>query len=308
MRRRWFVLALTFWMPALLVSLASVPLTGCGGGGTGSPGPERTATVIGIVRDSLLEDRGLGGATIEIGGVSATTTTVEQATADREVGSFRLERVLVGSNTAKVTLPGGEVQNIAFFPSIGPGTNADVEIIVNIGQVYGKVVDPAGAAVEGASVYLTADGPSDSVVTNSQGFFLIQNVLPGTVEITAVNGTQSVVKSGVVVNKGVVDVGTLTLVEDPNPNPQGPPRTLFGKVLLGPDNTPGVATVLVLLRNGVQFETQTANTEGVFQFYVPVGTYTLQTLRDGFAAQEATITIVDANKPIEQNFTIQPNP
>ncbi|MGC4046626.1 MAG: carboxypeptidase-like regulatory domain-containing protein [Armatimonas sp.] len=298
MRRRWFLLVLGL----------SVLLSGCGGGGGGGGTNDRFATVIGIVRDSLLEDKGLSGATIEIGGSSGTTTTLDQATADREVGSFQLNNVLVGSNVAKVTLPGGEVQNIAFFPSIGPGTNADVEIIVNIGQVTGKVVDSTGAAVRDASVYLTADGPSDSVTTNADGFFLIQNVLPGTVELTAVNGTQSLVKTGVVVNKGVTDVGTLTLVEDPNPNPQGPPRTIFGKVTLGPDNTAGSNTVLVLLRNGAQFETQTTNSDGLFQFYVPVGTYTLRTLRDGFVAQEATVTIVDANKPIEQNFTIQPTP
>jgi hypothetical protein len=144
------------------------------------------------------------------------------------------------------------------------------------------------------------------VDTRADGTFLIQNILPGNVEVTAVNGTQSKVQ-GVAVGKGVTNMGDITLVEDPNPNPVGQPRTLFGKVALAPDNRTGSGTLLVLLRNGVQFETQTANSEGNYQFYVPVGSYTLQTVRDGFQVSSAPIALVDANKPIEQNFTLQPN-
>ncbi len=278
---------------------------GCGGGNKTDSGAQRYARVVGIVRDSLLEDKGLGGARIEIGGIVGTTTTLEQASATREVGTFELATVLVGSNLAKVTLPGGEVQTVAFFPAIGPGTNADVEIIVNIGQVTGRILGTDGKPVRGASVYLTADGPTDSVDSLADGSFLIQNVLPGAAEITAVNGTQSAVVP-VTVGKGVTNAGDIALKEDPNPSPQGQPRTLFGKITLAPDSAKGSGTILVLQRDGVQYETQTANNEGNYQFYVPAGTYFLQAIRDGYVTGETPIVIADANRPVQADFTLQP--
>ena len=117
---------------------------GCGGGSDKTDsGATRFATVLGIVKDSLLGDRGVSGATIDLGGVSIGTTTTDQAAASGgtlEVGQFTLRNVPVGTDTAKVTLPSGEVQNIAFYPPIGAGTNADVEIVVNIGQVRGTIL------------------------------------------------------------------------------------------------------------------------------------------------------------------------
>jgi hypothetical protein len=293
-------------MKARLFLLALLALlTGCGGGGGTDAGAQRYGTVLGVVRDSLQSDQGVSGATIQIGAISGTTTTLDQAGPEREVGSYALKTVAVGSNTAKVTLPSGEVQTVAFYPPIGPGTNADVDIIVNIGQVRGRILGPDGKPVRDAAVYLTADGPTDSVVSLADGSFLIQNVLPGAAEVTAVNGTQSAVKP-VTVGKGVTDIGDLTLADDPNPNPLGAPRTLFGKVTLSPGGEAGAGTVLILLRNGIQYETQVANAEGEYQFYVPAGTYALKALREAYLDGDASITIADANRPVRQDFSLQP--
>ena len=296
-----------FFAPVLaLLFLAA----GCGGGGGGrtDSGATRFATVLGVVKDSLLGDRGVSGATIDLGGVSIGTTTTDQAAASGgtlEVGQFTLRNVPVGTDTAKVTLLGGEVQNIAFYPPIGAGTNADVEIVVNIGQVRGKILGSDGKALRDASVFLTADGPTDSVSSLADGSFLIQNVQSGTVELTAIFGTQSATKT-FAVGKGVTDVGSITLVADSNPNPPGSPRTLFGTITLAPGGEKVAGTTLILFRNGIQYESTTTSATGTYQFYVPIGTYTLRTLRDAFLDQEVSVTIVDANKPVQTDLTLQP--
>lgn len=294
-----------FFAPVLALLLFAA---GCGGGGGGGGSNTRLGTVLGTVKDSLLGDRGVSGATIDLGGVSVVTTTTDQAAASGgtlEVGQFTLRNVPVGTDTAKVTLPGGEVQNIAFYPSIGAGTNADVEIVVNIGQVRGKILGSDGKPLRDASVFLTADGPTDSVASLADGSFLIQNVQSGTVELTAVFGTQSATKT-FTVGKGVTDVGSITLVADTNPDPPGSPRTLFGTITLAPGGEKVAGTTLVLFRNGVQYETTTTGANGVYQFYVPIGTYTLRALRDTFLDQEVGVTIADANKPVQTDMTLQP--
>ena len=295
-----------FLAPALALLFL---VAGCGGGGGKTDsGATRFATVLGIVKDSLLGDRGVSGATINLGGVSGNTATTDQAAASGgalEVGQFSLKFVPVGTNTAKVTLPGGEVQNIAFYPPIGAGTNADVEIVVNIGQVRGTILGSDGKPLRDASIFLTADGPTDSVSSLADGSFLIQNVLPGTVELTAVFGTQSATKT-LTVGKGVTDVGSITLVNDTNTAPPGSPRTLFGTITLAPGGEKVAGTTLVLFRNGIQYETATTGASGVYQFYVPIGTYTLRALRDTFLDQEVAVTVADANKPVQTDMTLQP--
>ena len=299
-RRRFF---------APLAALFLFVVGGCGGGGGGTDtGATNFATVFGSVNDSLLGDRGVSGATIELGNVSDTTVTTDQAAASggtQTVGQFSLRNVPVGTSTAKVTLPGGEIQNVAFYPPIGKGTNADVTIVVNIGQVRGKILGSDGKPVADASVYLTADGPTDAVFSLADGSFLIQNVASGTVELTAIFGTQSATKT-LTVGKGVTDVGNITLANDANPNPPGSPRTIFGNVTLAPGGEKAAGTQLVLFRNGIQFDATLADANGYYQFYVPIGNYTVRTIRDAFLDQDAGVALVDANKPIQTDFVLQP--
>ena len=281
---------------------------GCGGGGKTDPGATKFATVLGIVKDSLLGDRGVSGATIALGAASGATTTTDQAAASGgtlEVGQFTLKNVPVGTSAAKVTLPGGEVQTVAFYPPIGAGTNADIEIIVNIGQVRGTILGADGKPVRDASIFLTADGPTDSVSSLADGSFLIQNVQPGSAELAAIFGTKSATRA-LTVGKGVTDVGSITLLDDPNPDPPGSPKTLFGTVALAPGGEKAAGTVLILFRNGVQYETATTGANGVYKFYVPIGAYTLRATRDSYLDQETSVAIVDANKPVQTDFTLQP--
>jgi hypothetical protein len=279
-----------FWMGFLALGLL---LGGCGGSGPGSGGTN--TTVLGTVYDSATGDLEVQGAIVAIGGVTGTTTTVDQASATRPVGSFALSGVPTGATTALVTAPGQAPQTIAFQPAIGPGTNAGLSLYLNIGQLRGRVLGPDGRPAAGAFVYVQAETAVDPRQTALDGSFLIENVPIGSATITAILGPAAGSKT-VTVGKGLLEAGDLTLVDDPNPNPVGLPRTIFGKVTIAATGEPAGNVDVLLSVGGVQVEQVKTSTAGDYAFYVPVGTYGIRATVPGGAYQDATATI-DVTNP-----------
>lgn len=279
-------------LPVLCAAVAL--LCGCGGGGGGG-GAKTVAT--GIVRNSAAGDIEVGGATVVIGGVSDVTATVDNASATRPVGTFRIENPTVGAKTAVVTLPGQAPQTIGFRPAIAAGTNADITLYVNIGQVAGRVLGTDGKPVAGAFVVVNTALGSATATTSADGTFLLENIVEGDAEVTASQGPANVSRT-VVVGKGLLDVGDLTLVEDDNPNPPGSADTIVGKVTnaTGGAAIPGAS--VILRRNGVQVETTTTDAEGKFGFLRPVGTYSIQVIAAGFVDGDSGVfSLTSANTP-----------
>jgi hypothetical protein len=110
----------------------------------------------------------------------------------------------------------------------------------------------------------------------------------------------------VTVGNGENNIGDITLVDDPNPNPPGLPNTIVGTITVtGIGNVSG--TNVILERNGVQIESTTTNNEGKYGFYVPVGTYTVRAIRNAFQeAVSAPFTLNDPSQPVTTNLTMQP--
>ena len=280
----------------ILIGLLVFPLLlagGCGGGGGGGGGSDTTVT--GRVLDSRNRDLPVADARVEIGGASTTTE------AD---GAFTLRGARVGSNTAIVTAPGAEPQTIAIPTPIEAGSNGPFELIINIGQLRGRVLTAQGQPANGALVTVITTG--DNVTTGTDGVFQIDHLPPGTTtEVTAVLGTASVTKP-VTIGNGVTEIGDLTLVDDPNPNPPGLPRTIEGTVRNGP-NGPVMPNVSIeLLQNGAPRESTTTDAAGNYTFYVPVGTYVVRASLAGFNTVEVPVTVTNPAQPLRQDFALQP--
>jgi hypothetical protein len=282
-------------------------LAGCGGGGGGGGGSVSN-TVRGIVKNSLDSDKGAAGVPVTIGGVTATTRTRDNADANHPVGFFEMQNVTVGVRTATIKLSDTVTQTVAFTKPVTSGVNTDLELFVNIGQVYGQVLLPDNkTGASGAFVTISATG--DTVQADSNGFFLLTEIptsdsAPITTDVLAVKATASGSKS-VSVHFGLNDIGTLTLRDDGNVNPPGAPYTLTGTITV-----PGVGavanTTVVLFRNGVQTENGVTNAQGKYYFYVPVGTYSIRAIRSGYKdTQSPDFNLTDPSNPVTTNMTLE---
>lgn len=282
------------WTLALLFTLVLV--AGCGGGGGGG-GAKVSTTFSGQVLDSAKGDAGVGGATVTIGGVTTQTTSTAAATATVPVGSFTIQNAAVGANSATITVPGQPAQTVVFAPALAAGANPAQQLFINIGQITGKVVLPTGAPAVNAFISIDING--DNVLTQPDGSFLIANVPVGTTNLSAVLGTASL-SQAVTIGNGVTALGTLKLVNNPNPNPPGPPSTITGRVLLGGTGGGAVAgTNVFLLLNGNQIEVTTSDNAGGYSFYVPVGAYTLKFARNSYVSGSQDVAVSNPSVPVQ---------
>lgn len=300
---------------ALCASLAVAVLTGCGGGGKPGPGTP-SSTVSGIVRDSAQGDVQVENATVVIGGVSGTTVRRDNVTTGNDVGTFRLVNVPEGVNTAVITFLNTRViddtttppktetftdtQTVAFTPPTIRGGNGPYEFFVNIGQVSGRVLLPDGKPVAGAFVSIAPDGFITE--TDAAGNFFVENIFPGTIEISGVIGTNSATKS-LTIGSGITATGDLTLVSDPNPFPPGFPATILGKVTAN-NGASGAGATVILSRSGGQIEQVVAGATGDFSFYVPVGDYSVRVLKDGFVDGTASGAVTNPNTPLRLDVAV----
>jgi len=303
-------LSLAVWFLFVGALVFSLTLAGCGGGGGGGSDTTTTTTgtgggggiVTGRVLDSADGDAPVGGATVRIGTVSGVTTRVDQASADNVTGSFRLQNVPVGATEAVVTVA-GNTQTIAFSPPIANGANGPIELIINIGQIRGRILDTDGRPAANAFVSILSTG--DNVQTAADGMFRVDNIPLGATEVSAVKGTSSATKPVTVV-RGVTEAGDLRLVADTNPNPPPVPYTIVGAVRLSdsPAASAGAGTAVALLRNGVQIEQTQADAGGEYRFYVPVGTYAVRGVRNGYQDAQVPAVVTNPNTPLRADLTL----
>lgn len=282
--------------------LLGLLLAGCGGGG----GTGAQSQVTGTVIDSAQNDAPVSGATVNMGGATATTGSD---------GSFTIRNAPLGTGVATVTAPGQAPQKIGFLPKIAPGSDNAVTLTLNIGQIGGRVLYK-GQPLAGVSVLEETTGTPTA--TDSDGTFLLEDIpmtaagSPDTVIF--VKGTASATQTVNVV-AGLNDLGDVTITDstDGSTPPGIPPPTIKGTVKLSdqPSSaTAGAGTTLILLRNGVQADTTTADANGNYSFYAPVANnYSVQAIRSAYQTQTSSVfNVVDSRKQVEVDLTLQPNP
>ncbi|MBC7806755.1 MAG: carboxypeptidase regulatory-like domain-containing protein, partial [Akkermansiaceae bacterium] len=244
------------------------------------------------------------------------TVTRDTVSPGNDVGTFRLENVPVGTTVATITFLNSrqvgdteeretftDTQTVTLFPPIAQGSNAGLELFVNIGQVSGRVLLPDGTPAIGANVFVAPSGLE--AVTDAEGRFLIENVPAEPIEITGVLGTAAVTNT-VTIGNGANNIADLRLVEDPNPNPPGLPPTISGVVRLETATGARAAgATIILLRDGSQIEQTAANAQGEFSFFVPAGNYSVQVLFDGYIDGSRDFVVNTPNQPRDASVILQ---
>ena len=272
----------------------------CGGGGGGS-GTVKTVTVSGSVLliDTLKPTT--PPSTVAISSKSVLT--------DATAGSFGIT-VPSGPTSATVTyVPStGTAQVFNYtFPAVTVDTDlGDLYVGPNTVTVSGRLVDSATAA---AIVGGTVTFAGRSAVSASDGSFVLPSVafpltnlsgflsLPGSGSASGYFNQSFQANSTVVAN--VISVGDVAMVPSGADTPPGLPADAIVSV------TPATSGTTVTVLNGSSsLTTATTDASGHVQFWLPVGTYTLQATQ-GAKSGSGTLTITQTNQQSTSTLTLR---
>jgi hypothetical protein len=134
-------------------------------------------------------NRGLGGATVKVGGAvtsSGGTPTASTLTTGSP-GSFAINHLAVpGAYTLAVTLPGYSVASVPVVLTANKAApNVVVHLTARLGNISGVVRGPDGRAFAGATVTATNGQKALTATSNSSdGGYLIANLDPGSYSVT----------------------------------------------------------------------------------------------------------------------------
>ncbi len=279
---------------AFFFALLLILLTGCGGGGGGTSGG--TSGRVNILGRVLW---------IESGGATSPATTVEagtdKSTTDPVDGFFQFD-VNSGTSSLKLTYaPSGGgliVRTFTFNPVTQFTDVGDLYIGPSVVTISGRAVDSqSGSPISGGLV--TIGGRQ--AFTQSNGTFNVTNVAFSASNTTVFLGLDGVVSASNYFARhfnppslpvaGIVQVGDVALTPFGSVDPPPPPYNLQGNILPSVD-APG-STVQIKIGASI-LRTVIVDTDGKFQFWLPVGSYTL-TASNGSKFAQKSVTITNQN-------------
>jgi len=147
-----------------------------------------TGTVSGRLTDAL--GKGLGGATVTVGGTTAPVSTTTLT--DGEVGTYAVSGLPTpGTYTLTFALPGYAPQTVPVnLTDANPKAQANAVLMPGVGSIAGRVVDDGGQPIIGANVAVTDGKTVLKTVTvgasggTPAGGYEVDQLPPGTYTVT----------------------------------------------------------------------------------------------------------------------------
>ena len=238
------------------------------GGLAGQPG-----TITGRVR-SAVDCHNISGATVSGGGVTTTTDSL---------GLYKL--TLPATNGVKISVKASGLlgQSGTFDVPAGFSTQGEFFLAPG-GQLNGKVLDSAGAAISGATVTLKGGYAftTKTLTTDSTGAFKSGWISTGSYTVTGTANSTTATASATVIT-GVTTNTTLKLGSGAITNN----GTIAGVVTSAIDGRAlSGATVTVVGLSTI------TNTSGAYSFgNVPTGTYKVSATKSGWLANSTTASV-----------------
>jgi hypothetical protein len=282
--------------PLLLLVLAAL-LVGCGGGGGSQVNALLVGRVLWIESNSATDP----AASVSSGGNTTTTDVID--------GSFVLQAP-VGATSVTVSYSDGGppvVFTFNFPPASGTVDLGDLYIGPETVTVHGTVTDASDdQPVAGATVKLAGR----TAVTAANGEFNLLDVAYSSSQSAAFGDLIGEVSKPFYVTRqfnpptvavgGVVEVGTLQISPESLDEPPPLPANITGSVL--PVND-GAGALVELLEGPNVIRTTTADGEGHFRLWAPVGSYTVRAT-NGPKTGTAPVEVTAPNVQVVVNVII----
>jgi hypothetical protein len=282
--------------PLLLLVLAALQV-GCGGGGGSQVNALLVGRVLWIESNSATDP----AASVSSGGNTTTTDVID--------GSFVLQAP-VGATSVTVSYSDGGppvVFTFNFPPASGTVDLGDLYIGPETVTVHGTVTDASDdQPVAGATVKLAGR----TAVTAANGEFNLLDVAYSSSQSAAFGDLIGEVSKPFYVTRqfnpptvavgGVVEVGTLQISPESLDEPPPLPANITGSVL--PVND-GAGALVELLEGPNVIRTTTADGEGHFRLWAPVGSYTVRAT-NGPKTGTAPVEVTAPNVQVVVNVII----
>jgi Carboxypeptidase regulatory-like domain/Prenyltransferase and squalene oxidase repeat len=246
--------------------------------------PPTTGTLTGTVADATTH-QALAGASVTLVSDPAITALSTSG------GSFTLAQVPQGSQSIVVSLSGYAL--VSRTVTLTAGSISDLgsfELVPNpaTGIIKGTLTAEAtGLPLAGVSVTV-AGAFQGSVLTGTDGAFVIGNVTPGSVTITAsMNGYQQVVTTGTVVTGQVLFFNPQLKIPIAVPVA----GSVTGRVLDAATSQP-LMRVIVALKSDPRITTTTDATGAFTLSAIPQGSQQLSFTQSGYAPSTAAVTVI----------------
>lgn len=207
--------------------------------------------------------------------VSASSRPAMIAAADPYVPIEPRFSVLFG---ARYALPFDRPEEVVSDDVLGDGGGPTPA--ATTGTVRGRVLDPQGNPVAGATVKLTIGGETMETTSGADGTYVFENVPPGDAQITIVAEGFGERTASVAVRAGEEATGDQSLEQAaPSGQLRGLIRSFSGE---------GLAARIRVEPIGVE---ATTDAQGYFQIDVPPGTYDVVIEADGHEGQRRSVSV-----------------
>ena len=283
----------------IVLLFTALGLLSCGGGGGGgAAGITLTGRVLSIVTGGSLNPAVIVQSTT---GATATTSIID--------GSFSVSSP---SGSTSLLVNSAALGVFTFtFPTATQATTdiGDLWVGPEKVTVVGTLQNAAsGLGISGGKVQFGGQ----NAVTDSTGQFAIANVaysststagFLGLVGNAAATGffPNTFTSSGNTAVSGLVDVGIVLLTPLSDSTPPGSPYTIWGKVSPAAN---ALGTIVTLKQSGSAIRQFNVGLDGKYQFWVPVGTYTIEYKNGSLTAPTQTVTLTLPTDVIQKDVSL----
>ncbi|WP_377887184.1 carboxypeptidase regulatory-like domain-containing protein [Alkalihalobacillus sp. R86527] len=259
---------------------------------------ENPGTLTGTITDATTSAP-LPGTTIQV--TNGLGVTVATSTTDLN-GEYTIEMLAPGFYTVTFVAPGYGSQTVGAKIQSEQTTTLDVPLEQLVGAISGTITDTLGNPVAGSVIEIFSNNVLvASTTTDSNGNYIINNLIPGAYSITASNNgfSSETVGASVIVNETSTADVTLT----PNPGTlTGTVRSLDGIAL------EGVVLTIRDDRTGANITQVVTNNQGVYTATgLAPGNYSITALLEDFQSKQTGSTIV-SDQTTTTDFILEPNP